>query len=154
MTIIRNLKFTLDNDLKFEELKEFFENVSEFEQIHLGNEMKCLMSKALFTYRVRNRYENIEAILIAKEVNNLIYKNTKLEALYMDKTLDLSFLAVKKYYRGKGVGSHLLKRMEASAKKAGFRKIRVLPIDEKSEEFYKSHGFYYNKNTGYFIKEI
>ena len=73
------------------------------------------------------------------------------------------WLAVKDSSQNKGIGSNLLKKYEAIAKKQGIHKILLLITDKQRSKFYKKNGYklvgyipqsYFGVDDWWFYKEI
>jgi len=61
---------------------------------------------------------------------------------YLEEALFVNVIFVKEEYRGKGIGSVLLKKVEDEAKKRGAKLAHLQTFDfHKAKEFYLKHGY-------------
>lgn len=94
-------------------------------------------NRKFFAYK--GDHEALPKNYIVKDENDIIAGINS--CLYLEEVLRIGALFVDERYRGKGIGSTLLKQVEDEAKTVGARVARLDTFEFQALDFYLKHGY-------------
>lgn len=122
----------------------------ELRQIHIEGRPDLFKNITIFDMEFFETFFGENVCYIVKENDDILgytllkVTTTKADAhMTKRKVAFVEEIAVKKGYRGKGIGSMLLSKVEEHAKEANANVIdfRVFDFNENAKKFYSKHGY-------------